>query len=840
MFIWLNPMQKRNDLLSMLHTEKIESKRKGDGIRFILGSAILVATALFVYQRMREGAYYGSGNDIWGHYFKTEMIYQGIKEGNYYPLYSPSWYNGIQLYRYWPPLSYYALAGLRFFSDGDMQTAYYLFFAAAAFLGGLPWIILGTKMKKTALGTALAVLWFFMPDTIRVFLNEGNLPRMLAIVIIPYLVMFIWVFLRKQSTFALLGVVLTTALIVLSHVMIAAMAGIATFLFLLFDCFRNRSYTAAIKIILAMLSGILMTGIWLIPALSGGLVSMNSSSTTTVLESLAFQLTAQLNPFLRLADMGPFYFGLAVFALSIVGIVFAGKKQKAGFLFVLVLVVAITPEFLPILTQFPASELFWMIRFTTFAYAFFFLSLLEWNTLRRWAYIFFVMILVLDCIPSLSFEKLSADNSRNLIEEVELIKTNTTQRASILDLSLLGSYPSWELCTGSDRVGYTFGWAWQGASTAENIVLLNTALEKENYRYIFDRSIEMGNDTVSIRIKNVGKNGKSLEDIVSAASTFGYKLIEETDIIYLFKLETPETFGVATRYEGMAIGSYANTISLHYPCFAVGNSYYIDDYQASDLIGYQTIFLSGFSYKNKEAAENLVKEISDKGVRVIIDITHVPFDSVTQRMNFLGVQVADISFVNQYPDMYYKNSLVLSGPFSEEYTVWNTQYITNVKNVIGYADYSGEKLIWGGYNDNQNVILLGFNLMFHAIDSGDVETFNLLSAIMGIDYQNLPARELVPLQVDYSAKGIVIQSPENNVNTTLAFQDIFVSDQTLEEKNNLLIVDKGKTEISFQYPMEGKAKVYSILGLLSALLIVLEDVVSKIRLRKKTYKKQEV
>lgn len=810
-----------------MNEKKDGTNRIGEIFYVLLGSALLLATAFFVYTRMTEGSYYGSGNDIWGHYFKTEMMYQGIKEGNYYPLYSPYWYNGIQLYRYWPPLSYYALAGLRFLVGGSMETAYYLFFGIAVFWGGLPWIILGAKTKKILLGTAIAALWFFMPDTARVFLNEGNLPRMLAIVLVSHLVMYIWLYLREQKTLALLGLIVTMALIVLSHVMIAAMAGIATFLFLLLDCIRNKRFIPSVKIILAMLAGIMLTGVWLLPALSGGLVSMNSSSTTTVLESLAYSITAQLNPFIRLSDTGPFYFGLVVFLLSAVGIIFAGKKNRAGFLFVLILVIAITPEFLPVLKQFPASELFWMIRFATFGYAFFFISFLEWETLRRWACIFFVMLLALDCVPSLSFDKLSADNSKNLIREVEVIKENTTQRASILDFSLLGSYPSWALCTGINGVGYTYGWAWQGAATAQNIVLLNTAMEKENYSYIFDRSIEMGNDTVSIRIENVGKSDSAYTKMVNAAAAFGYKLVEQTNFLYVFKSKTPTNFGVLTEYEGIAIGAYADTVTLHYPCFVSGASYNLNDYKITDFKGYKTVFLSGFTYKDKKAAENLVNEIAESGVRVIIDITHVPFDSSTQRMNFLSVEVADIPFIRHYPDMYYKNALISPKPFSEEYETWNTQYITDVGNIIGYADYSGEKLIWAGYNENKNIILLGFNLMFHAIDSNDLEVFRLLSSIMEVDYQKLPLRTLVPLDISYSKDGIVIESPENNVNTTLAFQDIFVSDQKLEKKNNLLIVDKGTTEITFQYPLEKKARAFSIIGLGFALMVLIQDAISK-------------
>src|SRR5665647_741111 len=247
--------------------EENKITRKSGGLLSVMLAIVVLSIASFlVYQAMWNGSYYGSGNDVWGHYFKTEVMYQSLKEGNIYPLYIPDWYNGIQLYRYWPPLIYYTLAGLRFLVGGNMETAYYLFFGAAVFIGGIPWIIMGAKTNRTALGTAIAVLWFFMPDNIRVFLNEGNLPRMLAIVLIPYLILFLWQYIRRRNSLALLGLVIIMSLMVLAHVMIAAMSGLAVFLFLLFDCIKNKGYRIAFRALFAMIAGIMITGVWIVPA----------------------------------------------------------------------------------------------------------------------------------------------------------------------------------------------------------------------------------------------------------------------------------------------------------------------------------------------------------------------------------------------------------------------------------------------------------------------------------------------------------------------------------------------------------------------------------------------
>lgn len=790
--------------------------------RILPAIVILFCFALLIYWMIWNGKYYGSGNDIWGHFYKTEMIYQGIINGNPYPLYSPDWYNGIQLYRYWAPLSYYALAGLRMLVGGSMETAYYLFFGAAAFLGGLPWILMGISKNKTVLGIAIAMLWFLMPDNIRVFLNEGNLPRMLAITIVPYLVLFLWIFIRKKKALALVGLMVVMSALVLSHVMIAAMAGVSVFIFLIIDCISNKGYLQGLFVLGAMIAGIMMAGIWLVPAMFGGIVGMNSSSTQMVLESLAFDIQEQLDPMIRLRNSGEFYFGLAIIVLSIFGIIFAGKKGKAGFVFPLFLLVAISPSFLPILKAFPVSELFWMIRFTTFAYGFYFFSLLEWETLKKWVVAVLVLILFLDCIPGLNFELFYANNSEELAQDVEYMKGETKQRIALMDLSLFGSYPSWGLIEGDKKeIGYTFGWAWQGAETADDIVLLNTALENGNFLYLFDRCLSMGNDTVVLTKEQVRKGTKRERMMLSQAAALGYVLEEETEKVYLFKLETPYCFGVKTEYLGIAIGQYAKNIPLYFPEVSAAYSNYLDDYSLSELDDYSAVILSGFSYHDQEKAEALVRKLANRGVKFIIDVNQAPYNVAIQDNNFMGIEEAGISFVNHYPDMYYNDQLILPKGFSEEYRNWMTKYIVKVDHITGYTDYSGERLIWAGYNENENIIYIGLNVMFHAMEQEDTAFLDILSDLTGVNYREIPKRKIVPLDIVHYVGGFSVTSAEDGVNTTLAYQDIFRSDMPLGREGNFLIVDKGKTVVTFDYPMKKQGIYLSLAGFLLGLCVLL-------------------
>ncbi|MDD6571073.1 MAG: hypothetical protein PUF12_01670, partial [Thermoflexaceae bacterium] len=57
---------------------------------------------------------------------------------------------------------------------------------------------------------------------------------------------------------------------------------------------------------------------------------------------------------------------------------------------------------------------------------------------------------------------------------------------------------------------------------------------------------------------------------------------------------------------------------------------------------------------------------------------------------------------------------------------------------------------------------------------------------------------------------IFIQASER-VNTTIAFQDNFQSDQTIESENNLLVVENGRTVITIVYK-------HFLIGLLCSLI----------------------
>ena len=101
--------------------------------------------------------------------------------------------------------------------------------------------------------------------------------------------------------------------------------------------------------------------------------------------------------------------------------------------------------------------------------------------------------------------------------------------------------------------------------------------------------------------------------------------------------------------------------------------------------------------------------------------------------------------------------------------------------------------------------------------------------MLGISNEQLPDRELVPITIAYKEDGLSIDvdadfDQETGVNTSIAAQDIFTSDQEISEQMNLLVVHERHTEISFVYPMFVPGIIITISGFICFILCICMDV----------------
>ena len=151
----------------------------------------------------------------------------------------------------------------------------------------------------------------------------------------------------------------------------------------------------------------------------------------------------------------------------------------------------------------PLSHILWPLRFSTFAsfaliscaFAFnsSYIQALNWDQHRNTGLLIVVVfsILMIDSYFSTVGLITSRTQPYHTLECAEELKKNDGWRVATLDLSSLASPPAYMLSVFSGRE-QVFGWAWQGATTSQNIMLLNTAIEYVWYPFLFRELSHLG------------------------------------------------------------------------------------------------------------------------------------------------------------------------------------------------------------------------------------------------------------------------------------------------------------------------------------------------------------
>ena len=547
---------------------------------------ILIAAGAAAMIYVRISNMYPLGMDIHGHLFKADLMYHRLREGDLYPLYTELWYNGIQPFRYWPPLPYYLLAIFQFIFSGNVMNAYLLFIWTSFSVGAIGWLMFARKLARPWLGFFFALTWFLFPDNLRVFFGEGNLPRMFIAMIAPYLFYCLWqyVFYQKKKMAIPLLILMTVA--IMGHLMIAAMIGVASTIFLLLYVILNKRWIESVQAILVMFFSFALCGIWVYPSLLGGITAMSSEATSSMVALVSEKLSTSLNPFYRLEDgIATLYFGLSIVLIALVGLLFSNRRSMPGFITFLIFVLGTASAFAPLIVNIPLSQYLWVRRFIPIVYVLFVIALLEWKSLKKPVLVVMCCLIMLDILPSLALNKfnqrMNIPATNDVISQTmdaylfSKAKSITKQRISLMDLSMFGPMPSYGFCSVDPQTQYVFGWAWQASVTAMNIAYLNESLEMKNYSYMFDRNLELGADVVLVDKRQV-KSSVDRREMFSAAEIVGYSLIEESDYSLLFSYPVDSTFGVITQYECLAIGTTAALVPGILPYYHPGDKLFID------------------------------------------------------------------------------------------------------------------------------------------------------------------------------------------------------------------------------------------------------------------------
>lgn len=755
----------------------MESKGKLSSQIFI---GVLIGACISLFLTLRE--FTPVGNDIFGHLYKAEVLYDNLKAGNFYPLYTTEWYNGIQLFRYWPIFTYYILALLRFLT-GDVILAYYVYAGFTFFISYLGFVLIGRREEKSFF-VLIGVLYWFLPDNLRVFFGEGNLSRVMIYAMLPLFFYFYTNLLEHKKHFIITA--LFAALITATHFMLAAMCAI---IFVIYGFFKGMKNHTQFYGFFAFVAGILMAGILLLPGLSGGLVSDSSSAAVDTIEDWSQSLYLSLSPLNRMGTNCSF--GIGVLLMGVLGFWVArkGRREKSGIIVGLVFFVLSDSIFTAVFKQLPLSQVFWMTRFAQMCYILILYDFgrLDWEPYKKYAV---VGITVLDILPSMAFFTLTGDLHAQ--EETYLLKQAaalTENRMGLIDESSFGSYPAYYALKA--RTPYTEGWAIQGAATSENIISMTESLQHGYYGYAFHQLLQLGSDTAVIKKAFV----EDVDALMQTAADYGYVPAGESSDAYLFDLEgVSGSFGVKSGFNSLAIGDSSIYLSYLYPGFRQGDSDCLTDYDLEELMQYEKIYLSNFKYDDIAHAETIIQNLSDAGVKVYIDCTHMPIN-VLSISEFLGVESRFLS-ISDFDALQYGERRVDVDIAYEWYATYlvPTDDSEIVEYTYEYGPQSLDYMIRKG-----NITFVGFNLVYLYFESPGEDLLAMLDEVFEIKEADRQVQEeIVPIRLQYTGNRIMIET-EERVNTTLAFQDNFKSDRPIAEEDHMLVVEAGTTTIQIIY-----------------------------------------
>ena len=803
--------------------------------------ALIVSVSVMVVKIVSQNGTYPAGSDTMYHIYRGDYVYNSIKDGSWYPLYDYMWYNGVELMRYWAPLAAYFMAFCEMLAGGNMLIGYLIFVGIISVLGALSWLYIGIRMKRPVLGAFIGFIWFFMPNNLCALFVEGNLARSLSMIFLPLFIYEVSEYLKDRKVIRIPFAMISFILIALCHLGYAGMVALAVLVYCIVHMIEGYSKRAAADIVISILLSFMLIGVWLVASLNGGITSLDNSEN---MANFFQKIVYTLNPVDRITtDYAHFYFGLAAAILAVGGMFFGYKKSRVGFVTAIITLICTATAMYPVLKILPGSQYLWMLRFISIALCMILYSFLKWDTLKKPLIVFFCVLLVLDIVPSIPlitggldtisitkngvsintdndsvWDRLDMQQDNTLISKAQSI---TKQRIALLDDSSLGSMGAFLVSDWNNAIPAAYGAGREAANTSTNIVRINRALADGNYYYVFDRCRELGNDTVLVRLSSLEKYGVSVKDMDMAAGASGYSVAGENAAYRLYHMDTYDNWGTISKYEVIGIGSGTPLISQSFPAVEETDSDNLNDYSYEQLSQYKQVILDGFTYDDKTAAEELVLRLSEAGVKVVIYADGIPQEKKTQSQEFLGVTCSDIVFKNGYPDMDTKLGVLYPDLFPKGYATWQTVYVTGLDNTWGSVMDNGLKLDFYGTVKNDNIIVCGLNLAYYYGVSAYKSVGRLLSDMMDITSAQLPERTNIELKVEHDVNGITITSDYDNVNTSLSYHDIFVSDEWLGKKNNLTYVRAGVTKITFKVPYLWQGLCVSVAGLiLSAVWVV--------------------
>lgn len=757
----------------------------------ILAVVIAVCVGAFLY----ESGLYLHGDDIYAQLYKLDAVAASMREGALVPLYAKDWYNGYEIFRYTPPTAYLFIIMISGVFDVDYHISICIFYGIMAFISMSGFLLIGVKQRKVVAAFFAGIAFLLLPSTFTAVILEGSLDVVMGLALIPLILYFLHGFITWKNRLAILPFSILMCLLVLSHYILAIAFGAVLVIYLIFHAFAIKEWKFAAAAIGNMLMLYVVMGYFLYPALSGGLLTRGHSAQWDVEFSL----------------------GIPILVIAILGLVTTDRKRFAGFFLTIVFAVLSFSVMEPVRKLIASPTLQKSYWYLICVSAILLITLLSWERLRIIFLLAALCVMVGEGVPlmlSIQEGDHALQESEALIDDYLLTEAAawTDNRIALMDMATLGAFPHWYFAR--QGVDSMFGWDYENALTVRNQMSLNEAFFDGFYDYMFDRLLLYGNDTAVV-LKSLLEEG-AYGTLTAAAARNGYEAVAENENVIVFKQTAVNSaYGVVTHYENLAIGDNAYYIGYIYPSFGYGASACIEDYTIEELSQYHKLYLSGFTYREKEKAENMLKELSAKGTEIFIDMQHIPINAITGKNEFMGVYAQFVQFIEDFPVLENDNGNQFKLDFQAgRYAVWDTVYVSGCEDVIKETAYEDKShLVYWGQNHEPNVNFMGFNLIYYYLTTHNQDLKRFLDEELGLSSEELPQPVIVPMQVERESDRITVHTQEDRVNCNIAGVDTLETDRIVTMQENMLVVNEGDTTLRIAHTGRTEGMFLSIIGI---------------------------
>lgn len=764
---------------------------------FIVAVVCSLIVAVGIGFILYDTGLYLQGSAVYGQMYKIEVLADFMERGVWFPPYVENWYNGYEMFRYISPIAYLPSAMVINIFHADIYTSLCVFYGLMAFVSQLGFMLFGIREKKRAAAFLTGLTFLLLPATFSVIVLEGSLDIIMSLALMPLCLFFLHDFMKWKRRIALLPFSAVFCLILFANYISAIAFGIVLLIYLIFYASAAKAWKYAAAVFGNIFVLYLLMGYFLYPAISGGLLEKSNIIHGNVQPPVSISLLV----------------------IAVIGLITADRNRAAGFLLTVLFGVLALPVMEPVRKLMPSPVLEKTYWYLLIAVTIFLITMLCWERLRVIFLLIALCVLAGENIPQiLSLQDGShvLKNNQDMVSDYLLDEaaSYTDNRVLLMDMNTLGAFPQWYFAARDvDTMG---GWDFDSAPTARNLTTLNEAFADGFYDYMFDRMLLYGNDTAII-LKEFLEEG-AYDTLLAAAERGGYEVRSENENAIIFKAAAVDgSYGVITQYENMAIGADAAYVAYIYPSFAYGRSDCLDDYTLEELEQYHKLFLAGFTYREKETVENMLKELSRKGTEVYIDMQHIPINALTGKNEFMGVYAQYIQFTEEFPILQNDNGNQFKLDYKAGgYDVWDTVYVSGCEEVVKESVYENSShLVYLGKNYEPNVTFMGFNLLYYYLSTHNQDLKRFLDEALQLSSESLHEPVIVPVQIEKDFSQITVHADDDKVNCNLSAVDALAADRIVSSEENLLIVNQGDTVFEIVYAGQKEGMFFSVLGMIA-------------------------